>query len=101
MKILIVEDSRANLLVLTQYVERYGATAIPAENGETAVAAFSRERPAASAAEDRTCHELLSSPDSIASCPPGWPIRPSARKMRGRRSVSSPDASAIQATSGA
>lgn len=45
MKILIVEDSRANLLVLTQYVERYGATAIPAENGEKAVAAFSRERP--------------------------------------------------------
>jgi len=45
MKILIVEDSRANLLVLTQYVERYGATAIPVENGEAAVEAFSREQP--------------------------------------------------------
>ncbi len=45
MKILIVEDSRSNLLVLTQYVEQFGAVALPAENGETAVEVFSRERP--------------------------------------------------------
>jgi len=45
MKILIVEDSRSNLLVLTQYVEQFGAIALPAENGETAVEIFSREQP--------------------------------------------------------
>lgn len=45
MKILIVEDSRANLLVLTRYVEQYGATVLPAENGLSAVEAFERERP--------------------------------------------------------
>lgn len=45
MKILIVEDSRSNLLVLTQYVEQFGAIALPAENGEKAVEIFSRERP--------------------------------------------------------
>jgi diguanylate cyclase (GGDEF)-like protein len=45
MKILIVEDSRSNLLVLTQYVERFGATAVPAENGVAAVASFAGERP--------------------------------------------------------
>ena len=45
MKILIVEDSRSNLLVLTQYVEQFGATALPAENGEMAVDTFNRERP--------------------------------------------------------
>ncbi|WP_428827669.1 diguanylate cyclase [Azonexus sp. IMCC34842] len=45
MKILIVEDSRSNLLVLTQYVEQFGAIALAAENGETAVEIFSREQP--------------------------------------------------------
>ena len=45
MKILIVEDSRSNLLVLTQYVERLGATAIPADCGEVAIEKFGRERP--------------------------------------------------------
>ncbi|HEX6733382.1 MAG TPA: diguanylate cyclase [Azonexus sp.] len=45
MKILIVEDSRSNLLLLTQYVQHFGATALPAENGEAAVATFARERP--------------------------------------------------------
>jgi diguanylate cyclase (GGDEF)-like protein len=45
MKILIVEDSRANLLVLTQYVERHGASVIPAENGLSAVDHFCSERP--------------------------------------------------------
>jgi diguanylate cyclase (GGDEF)-like protein len=45
MKILIVEDSRANLLGLTKYVERYGARALPVGSGEEAVATFCRERP--------------------------------------------------------
>jgi diguanylate cyclase (GGDEF)-like protein len=45
MNILIVEDSRSNLLVLTQYVERFGATAVPAANGAAAVASFAGERP--------------------------------------------------------
>ena len=45
MKILIVEDSRSNLLVLTQYVERLGATPIQADCGEVALEKFGRERP--------------------------------------------------------
>ena len=45
MKILVVEDSRANLLVLSEYVERLGAQALPAENGESAVELFTREAP--------------------------------------------------------
>jgi len=45
MKILIVEDSRANLLVLSQYVRDFGATALTAESGEAAVASFAGERP--------------------------------------------------------
>ena len=45
MKILIVEDSRANLLLLTQYVEHFGASVLAAENGETAVARFADGRP--------------------------------------------------------
>jgi diguanylate cyclase (GGDEF)-like protein len=45
MKILIVEDSRSNLQVLTQYAQGFGATVIPAETGAAAVAAFVDEAP--------------------------------------------------------
>lgn len=45
MKILIVEDSRSNLPVLKQYVERCGATAICAETGEAALQLFEQEAP--------------------------------------------------------
>ncbi|MDR0776169.1 MAG: diguanylate cyclase [Azonexus sp.] len=45
MKILIVEDSRSNLLLLTQYVRHFGATVLPAENGAAAIATYARERP--------------------------------------------------------
>ncbi|MCL2635376.1 MAG: diguanylate cyclase [Betaproteobacteria bacterium] len=45
MKILIVEDSRSNLLLLTQYAQHFSATVLPAENGATAIATFARERP--------------------------------------------------------
>ncbi|KAB2921268.1 MAG: diguanylate cyclase [Dechloromonas sp.] len=45
MKILIVEDNRANLMVLSQYVENFGATVLPAADGETAVRSFAAERP--------------------------------------------------------
>ena len=45
MKILIVEDTRSNLLVLTQYVERLGATAFKAETGAQAIEIFQTEHP--------------------------------------------------------
>ncbi|MDR2187431.1 MAG: diguanylate cyclase [Azonexus sp.] len=45
MKILIVEDSRSNLMLLTEYIRRLGATVLPAESGAAAVASFDRERP--------------------------------------------------------
>lgn len=45
MKILIVEDSRPILLVLTQYIQRLGATVIQAETGEEAIEKFGLERP--------------------------------------------------------
>ncbi len=45
MKILVVEDSRSNLAVLTSYIQRFGATAIPAETGLAAIDTFGRERP--------------------------------------------------------
>ncbi|MBS1139081.1 MAG: response regulator receiver modulated diguanylate cyclase [Proteobacteria bacterium] len=45
MKILVVEDSRSSLAILTKYVEHFGATAIPADNGEMAIELFSRNRP--------------------------------------------------------
>ncbi len=45
MKILIVEDSRSNLLLLTQYAQHFGATVLPAGDGATAIAAYARERP--------------------------------------------------------
>jgi diguanylate cyclase (GGDEF)-like protein len=45
MKILIVEDSRATLLIVSKYVERFGAQAIGTENGDQALAAFHREQP--------------------------------------------------------
>lgn len=45
MKILIVEDSRSNLQVLTQYARGFGADVVPAASGEVAVAAFAAEKP--------------------------------------------------------
>ena len=45
MKILVVQDSRANRLLLTQHVERFGAIALPAETGEAALAVFAHQRP--------------------------------------------------------
>lgn len=45
MKVLIVEDSRSNMLVLTAFIERFGMRAIPAINGEQAIALFASERP--------------------------------------------------------
>jgi len=45
MKILIVEDTRSSLLILTQFILRFGATALQAENGERAIAIFQAEKP--------------------------------------------------------
>lgn len=45
MKILIVDDSRSNLAVLRQYVEHLGATALCAEDDETALRLFEQSRP--------------------------------------------------------
>lgn len=45
MKILIVEDTRSSLLIITQYVQRYGATAVQADNGKRAIEVFQAERP--------------------------------------------------------
>lgn len=45
MKILVVEDSRSNLAVLVEYVEHFGASAIPAESGSAALDAFASLRP--------------------------------------------------------
>jgi len=45
MKILIVEDTRTSLLILTQYVQRLGATAVQADSGERAIALFQSEHP--------------------------------------------------------
>lgn len=45
MKILIVEDSRSNPASLQHYVEHFGATAICASNGESAIELFERHRP--------------------------------------------------------
>lgn len=45
MKILVVEDTRSSLAVLTELLQRRRATVIPAENGANALAAFTRERP--------------------------------------------------------
>ena len=45
MKILVVEDSCSSIATLTKYAEHFGATVIPAENGELALDLFSRNRP--------------------------------------------------------
>ena len=45
MKILVVEDSRSKHLLLTQHIERFGATALSVETGEAALEAYSRMRP--------------------------------------------------------
>lgn len=45
MKILVVEDSRANRLLMTQHVERFGASVLPAETGEAALETFALMRP--------------------------------------------------------
>jgi len=45
MKILIVEDASATLLVVSKYIERFGAQPIAVNNGERAIAAFRNEQP--------------------------------------------------------
>ncbi|RIX42472.1 MAG: diguanylate cyclase [Rhodocyclales bacterium GT-UBC] len=45
MKILVVDDTRTSLLVISQYVERLGATAIQADCGERAIEVFQAEKP--------------------------------------------------------
>lgn len=45
MKILVVEDTRINLKVVSHYLERLGITPLPAENGTRAVELFIAERP--------------------------------------------------------
>ncbi|AXS81446.1 diguanylate cyclase domain-containing protein [Dechloromonas sp. HYN0024] len=45
MKILVVEDSRSNRVMLTHRVERFGATALSTERGEDAVAMFAEHHP--------------------------------------------------------
>jgi diguanylate cyclase (GGDEF)-like protein len=45
MKILVVEDSRSNRLLLTQQLERFGATVLSAENGEEALETYAKTRP--------------------------------------------------------
>lgn len=45
MKILVVEGSSANLLILSRYVERLGCEVTRAECGEAAVEQFARQRP--------------------------------------------------------
>lgn len=45
MKILIVEDSRASLLIVTEYIRRFGATPLPAANGAQAIEVFQAEHP--------------------------------------------------------
>ncbi len=45
MKILVVEDSKANLAVVCKIIEKLGAKVFSAENGYDGVALFQRERP--------------------------------------------------------
>lgn len=45
MKILIVEDTRASLLIITEYVGRLGATALQASSGSQAIEIFQTEHP--------------------------------------------------------
>ena len=45
MKILVVEDSRSNLRLPAQHLERFGATVLSAENGEAALESYAQSRP--------------------------------------------------------
>lgn len=45
MKILVVEDTRINLKVVSHYLERLGITPLPAENGTRALEVFTSEHP--------------------------------------------------------
>lgn len=45
MKILIVDDTRLNLAIITQYVEHLGCTPIQANNGSEAIEQFRKTRP--------------------------------------------------------
>ncbi len=45
MKILIVEDSRADLAILGEYVRRFGSQAISVQTGHEAIDAFGTQRP--------------------------------------------------------
>lgn len=45
MKILVVEDTRTSLLIISQYVQRLGATALQADCGARAIEIFQAEQP--------------------------------------------------------
>jgi PleD family two-component response regulator len=45
MKILIIEDSRTHLQLISEYIKRLGAVAIQAVDGESGIALFCSERP--------------------------------------------------------
>ena len=45
MKILIVEDARATLLVVSNYIKNFGGQPIPVSSGEQAIIAFAQEQP--------------------------------------------------------
>ena len=45
MKILIVEDTRSNLLIITEYVRRFGASTLQADTGGRAIELFQAEKP--------------------------------------------------------
>lgn len=45
MKILIVEDARATLLVISKYIRNFGGQPIPVSTGEQAISAFAQEQP--------------------------------------------------------
>lgn len=45
MKILVVDDTRLNLAMITRFVERMGGTPLQADNGHEAIEIFRREKP--------------------------------------------------------
>lgn len=45
MKILVVEDASATLLIVTKFIERFGAKPIAVSNGEEAISAFRHQQP--------------------------------------------------------
>jgi len=45
MKILVVDDNRTNLVVVTKFIERLGCTPLQAQNGEQALEKFREDKP--------------------------------------------------------